>query len=126
MRVLNLVSAVALFAAVGCDSGLACIQDDPPALHLTVRDQQTDQLLAGVTGTVTSDGNVRELLCPPGAGAGECSGWAARSSASIHVERAGYHPWDTTGVSIERTGGGCPRPVLKRLTIELQPIQNGS
>jgi len=115
---LGLTSTILL---AGCGSGYACITDDPPAFVFHVRSAQTGDRLGGVTGTVTSSGEARALLCGVSDGVENCEGWAFGTVASMHVERVGFRAWDSTGLRLEHSGGDCPRPILKTIEIALQP-----
>ena len=116
-----LVAFASAILVAGCGSGYACITDDPPAFVFHVRSAQTGERLAGVTGTVTSRGEARPLICGVSDGVENCEGWAFGTVASMHVERVGFRAWDSTGLRLEHSGGDCPRPILKTIEIALQP-----
>lgn len=103
-----------------CQSDVACLTDDPFALHLIVRDRVSGVRLDGISGSVTSGPNTRPLVCFRDTGQEECYGWAAGSRAALHVIRTGSATWDTTGVQVTRVGA-CSRPVLRDLDVRLQP-----
>ena len=110
-----------LLLASACGSGVSCLQPDPPALLLYVSSAQTGQRLDNLSGTVTSRGETDSLACFPVNGLEECDGWAYGSSATVHVERAGFMPWDSGPVRIDYTSTDCPAVILKKLNIQLTP-----
>lgn len=107
--------------ATGCQQGTTiCLQDFPPALTLEVHSAITGERLDSLSGTVTSAGVTRDLICTRTNGIESCDGWASGTTASVHVERPGFAAWDTTNVMIDRSTGLCPRPILKTITVEMR------
>lgn len=115
------VACLLMTLALGaCESDVLCLQDDPSAFHLVVRDRDSGARLSGVSGTVTNASISRPIVCLSNGGVEECFGWARGNSAAIHVTRPGSLPWDTTGVRVYFTGGACNRPIERDLEVRMQ------
>lgn len=117
--VLATAGFLALLTAACRQGTVLCLEDFPPALLVQVQSAESGERLDSLSGSVTSAGVTRDLICSSINRVEACNGWASGATASIHVERPGYAAWDTTNVQIDRSVGLCPRPILKTITVVL-------
>lgn len=102
----------------GCSEGVSCLQGIYPAIGVRVTAVGEAPPVLGAQGEVI-DGSYRDSLLESGGGhyyAGERPGTYA-----VHLERAGYSAWDTTGIFVFETGGDCSTLVTQQIHARLRP-----
>ena len=67
------------------------------------------------------DGALRDSLAPNGDGSYTAGGRAG--TYTVAVESEAHLPWDTTGVRVTDTGGGCPFVNTAEIAVRLTPAQ---
>jgi hypothetical protein len=67
------------------------------------------------------DGAHRDSLAPNGDGSYTAGGRAG--TYTVAVESEAHLPWDTTGVRVTDTGGGCPFVNTAEIAVRLTPAQ---
>lgn len=97
---------VTLMWVTACSEPGGCTLIFAFGIEVEVRDASTDESIAGRVHGVITDGAFEDSLRVPGGdptaatallGAGERAGVYA-----VHLEGAGYEPWDTTNVHVTR------------------------
>lgn len=122
---LMLLAADFMLLAAACQDGLeaACLPVVRPAIEVEVRDEVTDAFRADSARGVVQDGAYTDSLhivryngpeiVPSALGAA----YERPGTYSIHIERVGYRPWDTTGVRVLADEcGASPVQLVARLT----------
>ncbi|HKV75862.1 MAG TPA: hypothetical protein VJN95_15185 [Gemmatimonadales bacterium] len=120
---------LALLAAIGTaarSSGpVECAPSNDPAVALRPVDAGSSAPLAGLAiGTTGFGGYTDSLKAGPDIYAGPDSlrGGLREGTYSIHVEVAGYAPFDTAGVVVGLTPGACRELVTQRFTARLTAL----
>jgi hypothetical protein len=109
-----------LLALGACSSEPNCLQGSEYAVAIDVVAGESGSSLDNVKGEVRA-GTYRDSLQ-----ATEIPGlyYAAENRDgvyAVHVERAGYASWDTTGVEAPRVAGDCGGVVGQHFTVTLTP-----
>jgi hypothetical protein len=95
---------VGVFAIIGCSEPEGCTLELRYAIEVQVRDATTQGLLASYPYGVVRDGDYQDSLRVAGNPAPVPSALVAASERpgvyAVHIEAAGYAPWDTAGVGV--------------------------
>ena len=112
--------ALVLPLLAGCQDFVICTLDAPPAIELLLTNSVSDAYILGAQGTVT-EGTYSDSLYSVGEGL-YIAATQRGGTYAIHVEHPNYSPWDTTGVRVHKSEGGCPRVTTVRLDRSLDPL----
>ena len=117
VRCFVLACATAMIAlSTGCGSGntrggVPCTADVRPAVSVSVYDSKTGKPAAQDAVATLSDGAYTERMRPGGSDITSTGAFVLVSFAGgdervgtykVHIEKAGYQPWEKTGIVVER------------------------
>jgi hypothetical protein len=115
---LGLTAGIALLS--GCSDSFACLQGAYPAIAVHVTAAGEAAPVSGARGEII-DESYRDSLVETGQGRYR-AGEERPGTYAVHLERAGYSAWDTTGVFVFETGGDCSNVVTQEIHARLQRI----
>jgi hypothetical protein len=115
---LGLTVLIALLS--GCSDSFDCLQGAYPAIAVNVTAAGEATPVLGAQGEII-DGSYRDSLFETGQGRYQ-AGEERPGAYAVHLERAGYAAWDTTGVFVFETGGGCSNVVTQEIHAQLQRV----
>jgi hypothetical protein len=105
---------------IGCGEDPTCLQGAYPAIIVRVTGANGGGPILGATGEVL-EGSFRENLFETGPGYYQAAENRPGTYA-VHLERAGYSPWDTAGVFVQETGGSCSTVMTEQLQAVISPV----
>ena len=114
-------SVLAALLLAGCGEDVNCLQGIFAAVSVHALAAQDGSPLLGARGAV-SDGTYRDSLLAVGEGYYEGASGRAGTYA-VHLELAGYAPWDTAGVLVQSSPGPCAMVETERLEARLPPAE---
>jgi hypothetical protein len=118
---LILIACCCTVAPLAACEGVSCLQGAFPAITVQVVTEADGGPILGATGEVL-DQAYRDNLQENGGGSYSAAEERPGTYA-VHVERAGYSSWDTTGVRVRETGGPCSMVVTENLQAQLSSTQ---
>lgn len=100
-----------------CSESFACLQGAYPAIAVHVTAVGEAAPVLGAQGEII-EGAFRDSLVENGQGHYQ-AGEERPGTYAVHLERAGYAPWDTSGVFVFETGGDCSNVVTQQIHARL-------
>src|SRR3954471_19293216 len=114
-------SVLAILLLAGCGEDVNCLQGIFAAVSVHVLSAGDGTSLLGAHGVV-SEGTYRDSLLEVGEGYYEGASGRAGLYA-VHLELAGYTPWDTAGVLVQSTTGPCAMVETEQFEARLMPAE---
>jgi hypothetical protein len=118
-RNVGYVVLLALPLGTGCADDVTCPAWSFPAVLVRLESATSAAPIIGAVGEVREGGYSDSLF-----DAQDGSYTAAYDRAgtyTVRLERQGYSPWDTAGVTVRRVGGSCPTVETEILEVRLVP-----
>jgi len=107
-----------LFAGSACSEDVTCPQWAFPAINLLVISAADGSPVLTARGEVRVGSYADSLLEN---GSGYYSAGAREGIYTVHVEREGFAPWDTSGIWVRASGGSCSHLVTEEIQGRLTP-----
>ena len=111
-----------LVAVASCRGADDCTLGDPFELRITATSIVSGESLNELSGFTRTGQSQHSLHCSPADEQRTCFGQVSGLQSDVHLERAGYLPWDTTNVRAIRGGTGCGYTTEKHLEVEMVPV----
>jgi hypothetical protein len=119
-RVCMSATLALLLLGTACGEDVYCLQGSYPAVLAQVTSAADGSPLLGALGVVR-EGGYRDSLSPLGDGQ-YAAAYDRGGVYAVHIEREGYAPWDTTGITVSETGGACSTVETEQVEARLGPI----
>jgi hypothetical protein len=113
-------SVLGVLLLAGCGEDVNCLQGVFAAVSVHALSALDATPLLGARGEV-SDGTYRDSLLEVGQGYYEGASGRAGMYA-VHLELAGYTPWDTAGVLVQSTPGSCAMVETEQIEAHLRSV----